>query len=145
MSLAENMEFASGYSVEPYELINILENFGGIVKGSSGVHKDNVEIFQIETRNPHFHEDKGDDHVTSMLQESLSAINNSKICNTDITRDIKNHLLVLQQKTNQINSRINGSTNNHIMDTIKIIPIDKFNELVIDSPKLLHLFNTSEI
>ncbi len=144
MSLAENMKFASGYSVEPYELVNILENFGGIIKGSKSAHKDNVEIFQIETRNPHFHEDKGDDHVTSMLQESLSAINNSKICNTEITRDIKNHLLVLQQKTNQINSRINGSANNHIMDPIKIIPIDKFNELVIDSPKLLHLFNTSE-
>ncbi len=144
MSLAENMEFASGYSVEPYELINILENFGGIIKGSECNQKENVEIFQIETRNPHFHEDKGDDHVTSMLQESLSAINNSKICNTDITRDIKNHLLVLQQKTNQLNTRINGSANNHIMDPINIIPIDKFNELVIDSPKLLHLFNTSE-
>jgi mannosyl-3-phosphoglycerate synthase len=145
MTLAENMEFASGYSVEPYELINILENFGGIIKKSRGHHKDSVEIFQIETRNPHFHEDKGDDHIVGMLQESLSAINNSKICNTDITRDIKNHLLVLEQKTNQISSRIGGSTNNnHIMDPIKIIPIDKFNELVIDSPKLLHLFNTTE-
>jgi mannosyl-3-phosphoglycerate synthase len=145
MSLAENMEFASGYSVEPYELINILEEFGGIIKDSTRVHKDNVEIFQIETRNPHFHENKGDEHVASMLQESLTVINNSKICNTDITRDIKNHLLVLQQKTNPISSKFNGSTNNHLMEPIKTIPIDKFNELVIDSPKLLQHFNASEL
>jgi len=145
MPLAENMEFASGFSVEPYELINILENFGEIVTGSSGIHRDNVEIFQIETRNPHFHEDKGDEHVTSMLQESLNVINNSKICNTDITRDIKNHLLVLQQKTNQVNLKVNGSTNNRLMEPIKTIPIDKFNELVIDSPKLLHNFNANEL
>ena len=126
-----------------------MENFGGIIRGPSGLHKGGVEIFQIETRNPHFHEDKGDQHITGMLQESLSAINNSKICNTDITRDIKNHLLVLEEKTNQISSRIGGSAttanNNHIMDPVKIISIDKFNELVIDSPKLLHSFNISKV
>ena len=29
ISLAESLNYASGYSVEPYEFINILEKFGG--------------------------------------------------------------------------------------------------------------------
>ena len=49
------------------------------------VGQHGVEIFQVETRNPHFHENKGNEHIQGMLQESLNVINNSKICNTEIT------------------------------------------------------------
>jgi mannosyl-3-phosphoglycerate synthase len=143
MSLAENLDFSSGYSVEPYELINILEKYGGIISNkSSDIRQHDVEIFQIETRNPHFHEDKGNEHIQGMLQESLNAINSSKICNTEITTDIKNHLLMLQQK----DSISNIKSNNQIilMDPIKTIEIDKFHDLVVDSPRLLQQFNIDE-
>ncbi|MDR4489947.1 MAG: mannosyl-3-phosphoglycerate synthase [Candidatus Nitrosocosmicus sp.] len=141
MSLAENMDFSTGYSVEPYELINILEKFGGIINETTNSTKGFVEVFQIETRNPHFHENKGDEHITGMLYESLNVINNSKICNTEITKDIKNHMIMLQHKANDGSIKLNGNNNDHIMAPINTIPIDKFNELVIDSPQLLHLFN----
>lgn len=141
MTLAENMDFSTGYSVEPYELINILEKFGGILDKTTNISNDIVEVFQIETRNPHFHENKGDEHISGMLYESLNVINNSKICNTEMTKDIKNHLVMLQQKMNTSNLKPNGNNNDHIMAPINTIPIDKFSELVIDSPQLLNLFN----
>jgi mannosyl-3-phosphoglycerate synthase len=58
-----------------------LEEFGGIIPT---IHQDamdkGVEIMQVETRNPHFHEDKGDDHLKEMVAASLGSIYHSKIC-----------------------------------------------------------------
>ena len=39
-----------------------------------------VEVMQVETRNPHFHEDKGEDHLKEMVLASLGSIYHSKIC-----------------------------------------------------------------
>ena len=60
----------------------------------------------------------------------------------NITTDIKNHLLMLQQK----DSLSNVKSNNQIilMDPIKTIEIDKFHDLVVDSPRLLQQFNIDE-
>ena len=81
LKLAELLTFSSGYSIEPHEIINILEEFGGIIPT---VHQDamdkGVEVMQVETRNPHFHEDKGDDHLKEMVVASLGSIYHSKIC-----------------------------------------------------------------
>ena len=81
LKLAELLTFSSGYSIEPNEIINILEEFGGIIPT---VHLDamdkGVEMMQVETRNPHFHEDKGDDHLKEMIVASLGTIFHSKIC-----------------------------------------------------------------
>ena len=81
LKLAELLTYTSGYSIEPYEIVNILEEFGGIIPT---VHQDamekGVEVMQVETRNPHFHEDKGDDHLKEMVVASLGSIYHSKIC-----------------------------------------------------------------
>jgi len=81
ISLAELMTYSSGYSIEPYEIVNILEEFGGIIPT---VYQDamdkGIEVMQVETRNPHFHEDKGDDHLCDMMVASLGCIYHSKIC-----------------------------------------------------------------
>ena len=37
-------------------------------------------MFQIETRNPHFHEEKGDEHLREMLHHGLSTIYHSPLC-----------------------------------------------------------------
>jgi mannosyl-3-phosphoglycerate synthase len=153
MSLAENLNYSTGYSVEPYEFINILEEFGGLLNAnananananSSDIIEKGIEIFQIESRNPHFHEEKGADHLTGMMEDSLLAINNSKICNTELTKDIKNHLMLLQVKQNyDTSSKVNNYQNkkkhqrHRIMEPIKIIPMDEFAELVLKNSKTL--------
>src|SRR5919199_2096399 len=81
LKLAELLTFSSAYAIEPYEMVNVLEEFGGIIPT---VHQDamdkGIEIMQVETRNPHFHEDRGEDHLKEMVVASLSSIYHSKIC-----------------------------------------------------------------
>ncbi|MGN6823065.1 MAG: mannosyl-3-phosphoglycerate synthase, partial [Candidatus Nitrosocosmicus sp.] len=152
--------------VEPYEFINILEKFGGLLpslttsldvkeikEAKEIAMQKGIEIFQIESRNPHFHEEKGADHIAEMMEDSLLAINNSKICNGELTKEIKNQLLLLQMKQNSngniqngsstgqmVSAMVNDSTNNQqqkhqkkkhrVMEPLKLIPIDKFAELI---------------
>jgi len=60
LRLAEILTYASGYAVEPQELISISEGFGGVLPmAHPTTAKHGVEIFQTETRNPHLHEEKG--------------------------------------------------------------------------------------
>ncbi len=81
LKLAELLTYSSGYAIESYEIVNILEEFGGIIPTDNQDAMDKgVEIMQVETRNPHFHEDKGDDHLKEMVVGSLGSIYHSKIC-----------------------------------------------------------------
>jgi mannosyl-3-phosphoglycerate synthase len=81
MKLAELLTYSSGFSVEPYEVVNILEEFGGILPTENQDAMDKgIEIMQVETRNPHFHEEKGEDHLNEMVNGSLGCIYHSKIC-----------------------------------------------------------------
>src|ERR687894_642971 len=81
LKLAELLTYSSGYAIEPYEIVNVLEEFGGIVPTVNQDAMDKgVEIMQVETRNPHFHEDKGDDHLKEMVVGSLGSVYHSKIC-----------------------------------------------------------------
>jgi mannosyl-3-phosphoglycerate synthase len=81
IKLAELLSFSSGYSIESYEIVKILEEFGGIIPTQNQEAMDKgVEVMQVETRNPHFHEDKGEDHLKEMVLASLGSIYHSKIC-----------------------------------------------------------------
>jgi mannosyl-3-phosphoglycerate synthase len=81
LKLAELLTYSSHYAVETYEIVNVLEEFGGIIPTVNQDAMDKgVEIMQVETRNPHFHEDKGDDHLKEMVVGSLGSIYHSKIC-----------------------------------------------------------------
>jgi mannosyl-3-phosphoglycerate synthase len=51
-----------------------------------------IEILQIETRNPHFHEEKGDAHLRQMFLEALGCIFHSKICHPELRDKIKSEL-----------------------------------------------------
>ena len=89
LKLAELLTYASGYAIEPYEIVNVLEEFGGIIPTVNQDAMDKgVEIMQVETRNPHFHEDKGDDHLKEMVVGSLGSIYHSKICPPKIREKI---------------------------------------------------------
>ena len=89
LDLAMNLEYATGYGVESYHFIHILEKYAGILPGAEfGDMSRKVKICQIESRNPHLHESKGDDHVEDMIAVSLSTIYHSKLCPEPLRREI---------------------------------------------------------
>ena len=109
LKLAELLTYASGYAIEPYEIVNVLEEFGGIIPTVNQDAMDKgVEIVQGETRNPHFHEDKCDDHLKEMVVGSLGSIYHSKICPPKIREKIlealrsKNMLEESQQQQQEL-------------------------------------------
>lgn len=89
IKLAELLTYSSGYSIETYEIVKILEEFGGIISTHNLEAMDKgVEVMQVETRNPHFHEDKGEEHLREMVLASLGSIYHSKICPQKLRRKI---------------------------------------------------------
>lgn len=89
MKLAEILPYASGYAVEPQELVSIFEDFGGILPTKNPkVMDQGIDIFQIETRNPHLHEEKGDEHIQEMLLAAMSTIYHSPLCGAELKRVI---------------------------------------------------------
>ena len=94
LKLAEILCYASRYAVEPQELISIFEGFGGVLPMTCrSAAKHGVEIFQIETRNPHLHEDKGVEHLKDMLVPGLATIYHSPICNEETREKVISELL----------------------------------------------------
>ncbi len=81
LSLAESIPYASGYAIEPQELLSLFEEYGDIpVLGNQKNGFRGIEILQIETRNPHLHENKGQEHINKMLLSSLGSIYHSEVC-----------------------------------------------------------------
>jgi mannosyl-3-phosphoglycerate synthase len=95
LRLAEILTYASGYAVEPQELMSILEGFGGVLPMTHPTAaKHGIEIFQTETRNPHLHEEKGGQHLTvEMLLPGLGTIYHSPLCEEETKQLIINELM----------------------------------------------------
>ena len=94
IKLAEILPYASKYAVEPQELISVFEGFGGILPTANpAVAKKGIEIFQIETRNPHLHEERGDIHLKEMVLSSLSVIYHSALCSPQVKQQILKGLI----------------------------------------------------
>lgn len=103
LGLAQLLTYASGYAIETRELLSIFEGFGGVLPlVQHPAVKHGVEIFQIETRNPHLHEERGAKHLQAeMLLPSLSAIYYSQLCDGYTRENIINELVaqgILKQK-----------------------------------------------
>jgi mannosyl-3-phosphoglycerate synthase len=93
MKLAELLTYSSSFSVKTYEMVNLLEEFGGIVPTENQEAMDKgIEVMQVETRNPHFHEEKGDIHLKEMIDGSLGCIYHSKICHPKLREKIVEEL-----------------------------------------------------
>ena len=97
LRLAQLLTYASGYAVETRELLSIFEGFGGVLPVAQlPAVKQGVEIFQIETRNPHLHEERGTKHLQAeMLVPSLSAVYYSQLCDGYTRENIINELISL--------------------------------------------------
>lgn len=93
MKLAEALEFRPKFAIETQEITSVLEQFGGVIEPRSKEQLDEgVEIFQVETRNPHFHDEKGQDHVQIMLEQSLEVIGQSPLCPEGLRNEIRQQL-----------------------------------------------------
>ena len=79
MPLAERLRFTGSFGAETGQLIDLMEQFGGIIEPIGRV-PDRVDVIQTETINPHFHEDKGEAHVAGMRNQSIATITASPIC-----------------------------------------------------------------
>ncbi len=89
MELAVRMHMAGGFAVEPYHFIDLFEQFGGVL---DAVTADAVHVVQIESRNPHFHDDKGTEHVARMRDQALGALYGSPICPPGVRETIMEFL-----------------------------------------------------
>jgi mannosyl-3-phosphoglycerate synthase len=89
MDLALLLDYASGYAIEPYHFINLIEKFGGLIESPyPEVMRQGVEIYQIESRNPHLHASKGDPHIQDMISASLRALYHSPSCPEVLKQEI---------------------------------------------------------
>lgn len=79
LPLARILRFTGGFGAETGQFVDLLEQFGGIIRPVGPV-PDCVSIVQTETINPHFHEDKGSEHLEAMRDISLATITVSPIC-----------------------------------------------------------------
>ncbi len=86
--LADILSYSTGYSIEPYHFVCLFDNFGASVKKYPDLEAATagIEVFQIETLNPHIHEEKGGMHIRNMLLDSLQTVYHSKLSN-DYVRD----------------------------------------------------------
>lgn len=90
MDLALNIDYSAGYSIEPYHIINLLERFGGFNESPvPEVMKRGVEIYQIESRNPHLHEAGDKEHIDQMRYLAMQVVYHSPICPEPLRKEIR--------------------------------------------------------
>lgn len=94
MDLALLLDYSAGFSVETYHFVSLLEKFGGVMPSPyPDVMKAGAEIFQMESRNPHFHvATKGDKHIKEMIEYSLAVLYHSPICPETLKKEILREL-----------------------------------------------------
>ncbi len=89
MELAKNLDFSSGYSIEPYHFISMFERFAAVHDNPlPEILKQGIEVYQIESRNPHLHEVKGNEHVKDMSKAALEVIYRSPLCPESVKKEI---------------------------------------------------------
>jgi mannosyl-3-phosphoglycerate synthase len=98
MKLAMLLDYSSGYSIEPYHYINLFERFGGQAGTELPQERVNqpVEIFQIESRNPHMHDvGKGDAHIERMTYAAMQVIYHSSACPKKLKKELLKEMRAL--------------------------------------------------
>jgi mannosyl-3-phosphoglycerate synthase len=89
LDLATCLDYSPGYSIEPYHIINLIEKFGGIHESPyPEVMKEGIEVYQIESRNPHLHEAGDKEHIALMCYAAMQVMYHSSICPDKLKREI---------------------------------------------------------
>jgi len=86
IKLAEIMAYASGFAIEPYELVYMFEEFGKFMEETrfKEAVSEGIRVYQIETLNPHLHEEKGRAHIVEMIAASLGTIYHSRVADQNL-------------------------------------------------------------
>ncbi len=94
IDLARVLDYSAGYSIEPYHIINLIEKFGGIKESPfPEVMREGVEVYQIESRNPHLHEAGDDAHISDMSYMAMQVIYHSPVCPEPIRKQILREMI----------------------------------------------------
>ena len=89
LDLGLKLRLAGGFAVEPYEYVDLFEQFGGVLESNDpDVMTSSVPVVQIETRNPHFHDNKGEEHVQGMRMQALNVVYHSPVTLPAVRRAI---------------------------------------------------------
>jgi len=68
MKTAKALRFSSGFSVETFQLLDFLCKAAKL-----GGYAGSAILQQYQSKSPHFHDKKGDDHIKKMIAESLGS------------------------------------------------------------------------
>ncbi len=95
LELVDRIGYSSGFSIEPYQIVYMLEEYTGIKAPprSKEVYEKGLEIYQIEPRNPHIHEERDESHIPEMMKHSLSTIYHSVLADESIKALIERELI----------------------------------------------------
>ena len=111
IDLALQLNFATGYAVEPFQLINAWERSGvfppsppstpprfdgaRLPPALPALSKRKVRILQIETLNPHIHDfGKGEEHIARMQAQGLSTIYHSDLASQSLKDELSEYMKV---------------------------------------------------
>jgi len=131
MELAMKLSQASGYAVETRHFLDVLERFGSILENPSpDVLDQYVEVFQIESRNPHMHDiSKGEGHIDSMVLASLSVIHASPICPGELREEIE-----AEMRRRRLLQKHQSPTAPTLYPPLERVALEAFAEAVADEP-----------
>ncbi|MCS6767527.1 MAG: mannosyl-3-phosphoglycerate synthase [Candidatus Nitrosocaldus sp.] len=139
MRLAELLDYSSGFAVEPYELVYMMEEFGGVLESRHAeAMYEGVNILQIESRNPHLHEEKGSSHVKEMLRGSLASIYFSRLCTPALRKQILRDL----RRAGAARSK-DDMQSLTIMPSIKDVDVNEFARLIKARCSTLQYFGSN--
>ncbi len=95
LRLAQLIPYASGYGIEPYQIVALLEHFGSsqASEGLKQLGDHLIDVLQIESRNPHLHENKGLPHIQSMTLQSLSTLYHSSLADEAFRMELREELI----------------------------------------------------
>lgn len=131
MELAMKLGYASGYAVETRHFLDLLERFGSILENPTPDVLDKyVEVFQIESRNPHLHDiGKGEAHIGAMVLASLGVIHASPICPSELTEEIR-----LELRRRRLLGKETAPPAPLLYPPLERLALEPFAEAVADQP-----------
>jgi mannosyl-3-phosphoglycerate synthase len=90
VELGRRLRLAGGFAAEPFQFIDLFEQFGGILDSAHpDVMARSVPVLQIGSRNPHFHDNKGEEHVNGMRLQALNVLYHSPVCLPEVRDAIR--------------------------------------------------------